>query len=86
MIDKRLMSVLGKMNADLLEMASEVFSNHGCNDLPRGFFNGWNDEQKEIFLKDFTKWMDDPDYDCDDVKYITDYMLMYYLSDKLRGK
>ena len=73
-----------KLAADLLELASEEFANHGCNDLPEHFLNGWTTEEKQLFAKEYHEWNGDPDeYNPEDL-FIPDDAIMVFLADKLK--
>lgn len=52
---------LDKMAAELLEMASEEFSNHGCNDLSADFIKeiGLTDEEKLQIVIEYYEWNGD---------------------------
>lgn len=52
---------LDKMAALLLDMASDKFSNHGCNDLPKEFIDavGLTDEEKLQFVTEYYEWNGD---------------------------
>lgn len=74
-----------KIAARLLKMASEEFSNHGCNDfdlrkiLP-------NVEDRRALAKAIAKWngddLDDLDPE-DDHNYEMDWILMSFMADQL---
>lgn len=69
--------------ANMLDLASEVFSNHGCNDLDDKDLDGMTDETK--LCDDIRKW--NGDNECEWPKkanYIGNSTLMSYLSDKLK--
>jgi len=72
--------------AKILKMASNEFSNHGCND----FWLEPTPDNMEI-IEGYTKWMqdDDPEYPDitpeDDGRYcLADYWIMRFLSEKIQ--
>jgi len=70
--------------ADLLSMASETYSNHGCNDTPDSLFKNWTLEERQDLVKEY--------YDCSRESeeynpnhlHISDWCLMSFLARKLR--
>ena len=42
--------------AKMLELASDQFSNHGCNDVDGNVYDGWTLEERQQFVKDFHEW------------------------------
>lgn len=40
----------------LLKMASETYSNHGCNDMDISVFEGISVQSREIMAADFNQW------------------------------
>jgi len=81
MMDKQLLLLA----ANMLELASEKFSNHGCNDLNKGTIALVTDEKK--LCDDIRKWNGDEECEWpESVKFIGDSSLMHYLSDKLKDE
>jgi len=71
--------------AKLLEMASDDFDNHGCNDLYDDFWEGVSEEEKQDLYKEYHEWNGDPEeYDPNHVDYLGDSSLMRYFSEKLK--
>lgn len=71
------------ITAMLLRMASDEFSNHGCNDLPSYFWDGWTKEERQKLVKEYYTWNRSPkDYDPNHLE-ISDSSLMSFLADKL---
>ena len=68
--------------ANLLQLASNVFSNHSCNDLPDEFFKDWDKEEKEALVKKFWEWNGTPEERCS-VEAIGNSSLMQYFAEKL---
>ena len=71
--------------ADLLELASDEFCNHGCNDLDKSFFKNWTKEEKQTLSKEYHEWNGDPENDGGNIFYIGDSSLMSYLAYKLKN-
>jgi hypothetical protein len=75
-----------KLAADFLEMASNEFSNHGCNDVPDEFFEGWTLSEKQKIVKEYHISNNSiEDYDPNYL-HLADFCLMDLLSEKLKGK
>ena len=73
-----------QLAAKMLELASEQFSNHGCNEVEDSVYDGWTIEERKGFVKNFHDWNGDPeDYD-EDFLHIGDSTLMAYFADKLK--
>lgn len=69
--------------ARMLDMASDTFSNHGCNDLDKETLNIIIDEEK--LCDDIRAWNGDPDEEWPEkASWIGDDSLMAYLSYKLK--
>ena len=58
---ERMRSKYLKAIARLLDMASSEFGSHGCNDLPRDFFDGWTLEERKELVVDMHKKNGDPE-------------------------
>lgn len=74
--------------ARLLKMASEKFSNHGCNDLPDGFWDGISDEYKknlvvEIELDNDEFKKEELEEDWERFIHQSDWILMSFFKRKL---
>lgn len=73
-----------KLAADLLHLAAEVFSNHGCNDLPDDIYQGWNKKDHEALLKAFHKWNNTKNTEEEDYEEINeDWCAMHAIAEKL---
>ena len=69
--------------ANMLELASEQFSNHGCNDLSGEAVALVTDDKK--LCDDVRKWNGDEECEWPEkADWIGDSSLMHYLSDKLK--
>ena len=71
-----------KLAAALLYMASEQFSNHGCNDLPKGILSLVEDEQE---LCDNIRAWNGGDEWPKTIGHVGDSSLMHYLSERLEA-
>ena len=68
----------------MLEMASDEFSNHGCNDVGDSTYEGWSLEERQQFVKEFHEWNGDPeDFDKDRLN-LGDSTIMSFLAHKLK--
>ena len=69
--------------ANMLKLASDTFSNHGCNDLSDEALSLVTDEKK--LCDDVREWNGDEECEWPEKAYcIGDDSLMHYLSDKLK--
>lgn len=67
----------------MLELASDEFSNHGCNDVDNRVWERWTTEERKAFVKEYYKYNGDPDeYDERDLE-LSDYAIMNFLGHKL---
>jgi hypothetical protein len=73
-----------KLIAQMLEMASSEFGNHGCNDfdlkaaLP-------DDAERTELATSLTAWVSDGESTEVDTRYAADWLLMSYLRSRLLG-
>ena len=76
----------------LLEMASDEFSNHGCNDVPDDMLNIFTDTEKKSLIKEYQKYNNDPDTTEDsellleDFDCTPDWAWMSFFAQKLRDE
>jgi hypothetical protein len=70
--------------ANLLEMASNEFSNHGCNDYR---LKGWTKEECRELDRKMHEWNGDPEEHCldEDHSIQMDWCLMAYFANKIRS-
>ena len=68
--------------AKMLELASDQFTNHGCNDVEESIFNDWTLEEKEAFAKEYFEWNGDEQEDRTHL-HIGDSEIMSFLAEKL---
>ena len=71
-----------KLAADLLEIASDKFANHSCNDfdLPES----WSDEECDEFTFMMQQWNGDPENHEPGSRITMDWFAMAFLSKCLR--
>jgi hypothetical protein len=72
-----------QLAAKMLELASDEFSNHSCNDVPKSFWNGWTTEQRKVFVKEFYEHNGDPENYDEDNLHLPDSAIMSFLAYKL---
>ncbi len=77
--------VYRKLVAHLLEMASDEFSNHGCNELDLKAFVP-DVEDRRALMKELEAWNNSPDEYDPKAKYedSDDWLLMRFFADKIR--
>lgn len=69
----------------LLDLASDEFSNHGCNDLPKSFYDGMSKEEIQELYHEFHKWDGDPEkYNPERLNYLGDSILMTFFSEYIK--
>lgn len=68
--------------ADMLEMAADKFSNHGCNDW--NWPADWTEDEKDICRQSMSIANNDQSYDPEDWEYVGDWQMMSFLSKVLR--
>jgi len=71
-----------KIQARLLKIAAEKFSNHGCNDLPDGFWDGISEEAKQYIIRLWNEGEHEDDH-ISSVAHIRDDMLMSLIAKTL---
>jgi hypothetical protein len=67
----------------LLKMASEEFSNHGCNDVSDEMYAGWTKEERQNLVKDFHEMNGDPEEYSPEYLHLGDDTLMSIFAKKL---
>ncbi len=73
-----------ELAAELLENASDAFSNHGCNDVNDKIYIGWTLEERQKLVQEFYEWNGDPEEYDPTFLHLSDFMLMSFLADKLK--
>lgn len=75
-----------QLAAKMLELASDEFSNHGCNDVEDSVYEGWTIEERRDFVLEFHQWnerrIDPVDYDPNFL-HLQDTSIMSFLAHKL---
>jgi hypothetical protein len=75
-----------KLASEFLELASDKFSNHGCNDVEESFWEGWTLEDRQQFVKEYHEWNGDPEsYDPERLN-LPDHSIMSFLANKITNK
>lgn len=74
-MDNQILLLASKM----LKIASEEFSNHGCNDLDKDVIELSNTE----LCKQIEIWNGDDEWSIDNLDQVPDWMLMDFLKDQL---
>lgn len=70
-----------KLAGELLDKASDVYANYGCNDWE--FPPDWTLEERRTFVKEYHDYNGSPDdYDPDDL-WLGDFQVMAFLAHKL---
>ena len=72
-----------KLAAKMLDLASDEFSNHGCNDVEDSVYEGWTIEERRAFVKEFHEWNGDPEEYNENFLHLGDSTIMSFLSAKL---
>lgn len=80
-LEPDLIKPIFRLAAKMLNLASDEFSNHGCNDLDEDTFSDLSDEEKEELRVSYKKYYGDDEYPTA-LTQIGDSELMSYLSDK----
>jgi len=75
-----------KLVADLLDLASDEFSNHGCYDVDDSLYEGWTKKEKTELCKYGCMVNNDPDEYEDGDEIAFDWVLMYVLAEKIRSE
>jgi hypothetical protein len=75
-----------ELAAKMLDLASDEFGNHTCNDLPNSVWKGWTKEERQKFVKAFHKWNGDPEEYDPNFLHMSDSSVMSFLAAKLKGE
>jgi len=75
-----------RLAAEMLELASDEFSNHGCNDVDDTLWEDWTLEERKRFVKEFHDYNGDPEEYDPDFLHLGDDVLMGYMAHKLRNE
>lgn len=74
-----------KLVSKLLEMASDIFGNHGSNNLPKDFYDGFTEQEQTEIAKLFQENNGSPCYYSEGDIINRDSSLMRYYADKLEA-
>ena len=72
-----------QLAAKMLEMASDEFSNHGCNDVENSVWKGWSKEERMTFVKEYHEWNGDPEEFDSKYLHLPDFAIFSFLAHKL---
>jgi hypothetical protein len=69
----------------LLKMASDSYSNHGCNDLDQETIDaaGFTEAEASQFVAEYREWNGDPEWPTI-FENMMDYAIMSFIAEKLR--
>jgi len=70
----------------MLELASENFSNHCCNDVDEKVYRSWTPEERKQFVKEYHEWNGDPEEYDENFLYLPDFAIMDFLAYKLKNE
>jgi hypothetical protein len=70
--------------AHLLEIASDKFSNHGCNDMDEEIMNQFTSDEKDELSKQYHDWNGDPEEFTPGLFWLGDDSLMSLFAAKLK--
>ena len=77
---------IAQLAAHMLTISSDIFSNHGCNDLDEDvekMLSTWTDEQCKTFLSDATERNNGP-IEVDHPSELEDWLIMDVLAYQLQ--
>lgn len=63
--------------AEMLQLASDSYANHGCNDWE--FPKDWTRKERQQFIRDFQEWNGDPE----EREFLNDFEVMAFLAHKI---
>ena len=67
--------------AKLVDIASDEFVNHGCNDVEDSFFDGWTIEERQNLFQEYYEWDGGPEGYNNHFFHLEDYAIMRFLAD-----
>lgn len=74
-----------KLASYFLELASDEFGNHGCNDVEDEVWENWTLEERQKFIKEYHEWNGDPEEYDENYLHLPDFAIMSFLSHKLNS-
>jgi len=74
-----------KLTALFLRLASDEFGNHGCNDVPEKYFEGWTKEERQQFVKEIHEWNGDPEEYNPEFLHTPDFAIFGFLAHKIEN-
>jgi hypothetical protein len=75
-----------KLASYFLELASEEFGNHGCNDVDESVFESWSLDERRNFVKEFHEYNGDPNEYDENFLHLPDFCIMSFLAHKIKEK
>lgn len=69
---------------DLLQMASNEFANHGCNDVDKDTWEEWTIEERKDFVKSYYEFNGEPHEFDENHLELTDWELINFMIHKLK--
>ena len=69
----------------LLELASETFSNNGCNDMDPNIWGNFTDEERKELVKEYYLDNDEPEEAEEGRDDLEDFCVMRFLAEKLKA-
>jgi len=69
-----------QLAAKLLNMASDEFGNHGCNDVADSIYEDWTLEERQQFVKDYCEYNGDPSEYDPEFLHLPDFALMGFMA------
>lgn len=67
-----------------LDEASDMYGNHGCNDVEEKVWDGWTKEERQQFVKEYHEYNGDPEEFDPNFLHLPDFAIMGFLAHKLR--
>lgn len=71
------------LTSNMLRLASNKFSNFGCNDLDEDIWTGWCINERQDLVKEFCEYNGDVENYDPDFLHLSDWLLMEFLAHKL---
>jgi len=68
---------------NFLNLASEEFSNHGCNDVDEKYFKNWSIKERQQFVKEYYDWNGDPENYDPEFLHLPDFCIFSFLAHKI---
>ena len=69
----------------MLELASNKFGSHCCNDVKNSVYKDWTIEERQKFVKEYHDWNGDPEEYDTKFLHLPDFAIMSFLAHKLES-